>query len=125
MYLARARDARTRPRSTHLAQDVVSLAKEVIPAVSARIGVSPFEETAEELRLQLVELCATILKRMPAEAVADFVSDLALMFARVVTDTFPDVKRACCAPIEIIAAAAPSEVSAFSFGSVNPFSQRD
>ena len=66
--------------------------------------------SAEELRLLLVELCATILGRMAREAVPDVASDLAVMFAKTVTDTFPDVKRACCTSIELIATAAPSEV---------------
>jgi dynein assembly factor 5 len=95
------------------AADVSELFKAIVPIVASRIGVQPFAEPAEEIRLVLVQLLTSILKREETwSVIPDVIEPLALIMTKSLTDQFPDVKKECTICIRLVAKASKESLRA-------------
>lgn len=63
--------------------------------LTQRIGVTPFAESAEEVRLLLLELLETLLDRGSTKIIQDSMDKVATVLCKALSDQFPDSKRAC------------------------------
>ena len=78
------------------------LLRSVAEVASTRIGALPFEEPAEEVRLQLVELLRALVEKCAArpdaqiavDALSDVCESVCGTCAKALADNFPEVKRA-------------------------------
>jgi hypothetical protein len=76
-----------------------------------RLGAIPFAEPAEEMRLVLLQLLSTLLKRKNCEeTLPDLMEDLCIIISTSLTDAFPDVKKECTSCVNLLAKAAPAEI---------------
>ncbi|KAF0691040.1 Aste57867_17652 [Aphanomyces stellatus] len=82
---------------------------DLIHTMHGRVGKTPFVETAEEIRLMLLELLLVLLQAIPAEHVdGDHSSSLSVevveILGKTASDPFPDAKKACCDAVLVLAA---------------------
>ncbi|RHY29489.1 hypothetical protein DYB32_005433 [Aphanomyces invadans] len=73
----------------------------VIVTIYGRVGKAPFVETAEEIRLLLLELLHAVLQRTPAEY--SLSAEVMDVVGKTASDPFPDAKKACCVTILVLA----------------------
>ncbi|RHY96851.1 hypothetical protein DYB37_004377 [Aphanomyces astaci] len=66
----------------------------LILAIYGRVGKAPFVETAEEIRLLLLELLHAVLQRTPTEQ--SLPAEVMDVLGKTASDPFPDAKKACC-----------------------------
>ena len=82
---------------------------QIVPAVVARIGGSEVAESAEELRLQLLELVEALVKRC-GSALAAHLTELVTVLVASYNDPFPDAKKSGCTITVALAEATPSHI---------------
>ncbi|KAG5189377.1 hypothetical protein JKP88DRAFT_286753 [Tribonema minus] len=102
------------------------LVEVIVPTVCARIGSTPVEETAEEVRLLLLKLLTVLWSRESAVAWASpkstatsvawaslnstATSGTADVLATALADPFPDAKRECCVLLRRVVQVTPEGV---------------
>ncbi|GFR52527.1 hypothetical protein Agub_g15100 [Astrephomene gubernaculifera] len=84
--------------------DVSPMLPELLPELARRFGALPVQEPAEEVRLQIALLTATLLSAAPPTQMDRFAPDLASILCRGLEDGFPDIKKTACGAIETAAA---------------------
>jgi dynein assembly factor 5 len=94
-----------------IVEDVPLLLRESVPMLKSRLGALPFVEPAEEMRLVLLQLLSTMLKRESCkEALPDLMEDVCLIIAVSLTDAFPDVKKECTSCVNLLSKASPTDI---------------
>ncbi|KAJ1622125.1 hypothetical protein T492DRAFT_846537 [Pavlovales sp. CCMP2436] len=88
--------------------DVRSSLSSLVPTIASRVGIAPFEEGCEEVRLQLVELAELLVFKAGASG-APYGKELAGMACALTADTFPEVKRAVTSFVRALVLALPAE----------------
>jgi len=92
-------------------EDVPSLLKDSVPVLKSRLGVVPFVEPAEEMRLVLLQFLSTMLKRESCwSVVPDLMEDICAIVGCSLTDAFPDVKKECTSCVTYLTKSAPADV---------------
>lgn len=82
----------------------------LVDLLGERIGVYPYLEPAEEIRLLLLELFKTVLEKCSVLNPKVDMETLAEVFSKAVVDPFPESKRTCCACLILYCAYAPALV---------------
>jgi len=103
-----------------------AMLKPLVSLAVARIGVQPFAEESEEVRLAILRLVVRALSGLgPASplteaAVSAHLDDLARLLRRAHADPNPDAKLAACDALDAVCAAAPGQVHRCASGLVRP-----
>ena len=99
-------------RLTELQEDggaLASLTAAFLPLATRRVGVAPFLEPTEEIRLAILQLLFALLSTQPGWAVVEKGNpDLTAILARELLDSFPDAKREACALLGLAAQRGPT-----------------
>jgi len=84
----------------------------IIPVLLSRINNIPYPEESEELRLQIVQILRTLVKKFPNELLP-FLSDSFVAFSKAALDAFPDVKKETAAVLIELCQQYPNKVEAY------------
>eukprot|EP00163_Fabomonas_tropica_P020955 TRINITY_DN36897_c0_g1_i2.p1 TRINITY_DN36897_c0_g1~~TRINITY_DN36897_c0_g1_i2.p1 ORF type:complete len:847 (+),score=191.94 TRINITY_DN36897_c0_g1_i2:324-2543(+) len=82
----------------------------LIPALAARLGAPEIVEPTEEIRLALMELIHTIIKKDGAK-MAEYIDEIAIILQRCFADPFPELKQATARCAVTVAAALPTQAA--------------
>lgn len=87
--------------------DMSPLLPALLPELVRRYGQLPVQETAEEIRLQIVDLTSLVVSRADARGLAAFAPDVCTVMCRALEDGYHDIKKAACSCLASLAARAP------------------
>ena len=86
------------------------VASQALSVLEKRIGVAPFAEPAEELRLLLVDLLRELLSEECRDVVEDMFEKVVVILVKASSDQFHDVKIACAKAVLKLCKLLPSRV---------------